>query len=46
MHSADESMTEAGVVERFRVIDPARAPEHAKIWEIVPEDDGGGTGDA
>ncbi len=26
-----------GVVERFRVIRPERAQDHAKIWEIVPE---------
>ncbi len=38
----EREMTEAGVVERFRVIVPARAPEHAKVWEIVPEDDGDG----
>ena len=35
-------MTEAGVAERFRVITPARAQEHAKIWQIVPEDEDGG----
>ncbi len=35
----EREMTEAGAVERFRVIDPGRAQEHAKIWEIVPEDD-------
>ena len=38
----EREMTEAGVVERFRVIVPARAPDHAKVWEIVPEDDGDG----
>ncbi len=35
----EREMTEAGVVERFRVIEPGRAQEHAKIWEIVPEAD-------
>ncbi len=46
----EREMTEEGVVERFRVITPARAQDHAKVWEIVPddeEDDGdGGTGEA
>ena len=39
----ERELTEEGVVERFRVIVPARAPDHAKVWEIVPEDaeDGG-----
>ena len=37
--SLEREMTEAGVVERFRVIEPSRAQEHAKIWEIVPEAD-------
>ncbi len=35
----EREMTEAGVVERFRVIVPERAQDHARIWEIVPEDD-------
>ncbi len=35
----EREMTEAGVVERFRIITPARAQDHAKVWEIVPEDD-------
>jgi hypothetical protein len=35
----ERDMTEAGVVERFRVIHPERAQDHARIWEIVPEDD-------
>ena len=37
----EREMTEAGVVERFRVITPARARDHAKVWEIVPEEDNG-----
>ncbi len=35
----EREITEEGVVERFRVIIPARAQDHAKVWEIVPEDD-------
>ena len=27
------------VAERFRVIHPERARDHARIWEILPEDD-------
>lgn len=30
---------DAGFIERFRVIEPARARDHAKIWEIVTEED-------
>ncbi len=37
----EREMTEEGVVERFRVIVPARAQDHAKVWEILPEDDDG-----
>ncbi len=39
----EREMTEAGVVERFRVIVPAHSQDHAKVWEIVPEEaeDGG-----
>ncbi len=35
----EREATEAGIVERFRVIVPERAQDHARIWEIVPEDD-------
>ena len=39
----ERERTEAGVVERYRVVNPARGParsqDHAKVWEIVPEDD-------
>ncbi len=28
-----------GIVERFRVIEQAAEPEHAKIWQIVDDDD-------
>ncbi len=34
----ERELTEKGVVERFRVIVPARAEDHAKVWEIVPEE--------
>ncbi len=41
----EREMTEAGVIERFRVITPARAQDHAKVWEIVPEEsEDGGSG--
>jgi len=32
----------ARIAERFRVIAPPREPEHARIWQIVPEADGQG----
>ena len=32
---------EEGIVERFRVIRPERAEDHARIWEIVPDDGAG-----
>ncbi len=35
----EREMTEEGVVERFRIIVPARAQDHAKVGEIVPEED-------
>ncbi len=35
----ERELNEAGVVERFRVVTPERTTEHAKIWEIVPDDD-------
>lgn len=36
--SVERDLTEAGeVVERFRVIEPQRAEEHAPIWQIVEE---------
>jgi hypothetical protein len=28
-----------GFVERFRVIEPSRAGDHARIWEIIEEED-------
>ena len=42
----EREMTGDGVVERFRVITPGHAQEHAKIWEIVPDDEDGGPGEA
>lgn len=35
----EREMTDDGVAERFRVIRPERASDHARIWEIVPEAD-------
>jgi len=29
-----------GIVERFRVIEQAPEPAHAKVWEILEDDDG------
>lgn len=31
---------ESGLIERFRVIRPQRAKDHARIWEIAPDDHG------
>lgn len=38
---------EEGFIERFRVIEPSRAGDHAKIWQILPDDpeDGPAGGD-
>lgn len=30
---------ESGIVERFRVIVPSRSEDHARIWEIVTEEE-------
>ncbi len=35
----ERDMTDQGVVERFRVIHPERAQDHARIWEIVPDEE-------
>ncbi len=35
----ERELNEEGVVERFRVVTPGRPAEHAKIWEIVPDED-------
>jgi len=37
--------TEQALVERFRVIVPKRGADHARIWEIVSEEEGRETGD-
>jgi hypothetical protein len=37
----ERALGDDGLVERFRVIQPARALDHAKIWQIVPEADTG-----
>jgi len=33
----EREATAEGVVERYRVVRPARATDHARIWEIVPD---------
>ncbi len=35
----ERGLTEEGIVERFRVIVPERAQDHARIWDIVPDED-------
>ena len=37
--AVEREATEAGLAERFRVVKPERAKDHAKIWTLV-EDDG------
>lgn len=37
--SLERDFSDEGIVERFRVIKPDRAREHARIWEILPDDD-------
>ncbi len=34
----ERGLGDEGIVERFRVIVPERAPDHANIWEIVPDE--------
>lgn len=34
----DSEQEEARIVERVRVIQPERATDHAKIWQIVPDE--------
>lgn len=34
----ERDITDEGIVERFRVIVPERAQEHAKIWAIEPDE--------
>lgn len=35
----EREVTENGLVERFRVIRPQAEPDHARIWEILPEEE-------
>ncbi len=35
----EREITDQGVVERFRVILPERAQDHARIWAIVPDEE-------
>ncbi len=39
----ERGLGDDGIVERFRVIVPERAQDHARIWDIVPEDDSAGS---
>lgn len=34
----ERDIGETGLAERFRVINPGRAEDHARIWEIVPDE--------
>jgi len=36
--SLERETTAEGMVERYRVVRHARAADHARIWEIVPDD--------
>lgn len=36
--AVERSLTDEGIVERFRVITPERAQDHAKIWALVPDE--------
>ena len=40
--AVEREMSEDGIRERFKAIDPGRADEHAKIWELLPDDDSDG----
>jgi hypothetical protein len=35
----ERDLGDEGIIERFRVVEPSREPDHARIWTIV-EDDG------
>lgn len=37
--AVERELGETGLVERFRVIAPQREADHAKIWEILPDED-------
>lgn len=34
----ERELAEESFIERLRVIEPARAKDHAKIWTVVPDD--------
>ncbi len=36
--AVERELGDDGVVERFRVITPSRATQHAKIWDVVEDD--------
>lgn len=38
----ERELGEHGLVERFRVIAPERATDHARIWQVVPDEDESG----
>lgn len=42
----EREMTLEGPVERFRVVRPERATDHAKIWAIEPDDEPRGDADS
>jgi hypothetical protein len=35
--AVERDLEDRGIVERFRAIEPRRAADHARIWEIDPE---------
>ena len=37
----EREVGEAGITERYRVVKPSRAQDHAKIWTLEEEDGGG-----
>ncbi len=34
----ERELSDVGIVERFHVVHPERADEHAKIWQILPDE--------
>lgn len=36
--TVERSLSDEGIVERFRVVRPERAADHAKIWQILPDE--------
>ncbi len=41
MLALERDVTDEGLTERFKVIHPERAQDHAKIWDIVADEDAG-----